>query len=110
MPLLSAVAAIGFSVALAASGVGYVWHRNRNAQLKSEILALRVHLDRLGQRSQVLDKELAQLQSTDRLRACAEKLNLGLRMPPPQQIVRLNEPTPETAASRPTLIRVAARR
>ncbi len=86
--------------ALAAAGVGYVWHQNRNAVLEREIFVQQTESQRLRQLSAELDNEIAKLRTYEAVVTNAERRNLGLQMPQPDQILRLPEPTSNAGAAR----------
>ncbi|MBM3882231.1 MAG: hypothetical protein FJ387_21345 [Verrucomicrobia bacterium] len=85
------VLALGLSGLLAFSGLGYVWHRNRNVELGREIRAERVRLVELRGRLAELERQQARLESIPELQARVRELGLGLVMPLPEQILRLPE-------------------
>ena len=86
--------------ALASAGVGYVWHQNRNAVLEREIFVQQTESQRLRQLSAELDNEIAKLRTYEAVVTNAERRNLGLQMPQPDQILRLPEPTSNAGAAR----------
>jgi len=73
-------------------GIGYVWHQNRNIRLEREIRAQKVEAERLAHVSQELDNQVARLRTYEAVLGNAERRNLGLQMPQPDQILRLPEP------------------
>ena len=95
---------------LAAAGVGYVWHCNRNEALRVAIKKAGMERERLRKYAEVLDNRLNTVQSVDHLRTQVTNLNLGLLMPEMSQILTLHEP-PVKAAARPSeVVRLAGRR
>ena len=71
--------------------MGYIWHRNRNAQLGREIQAATAQLEGLRSTNLLLDQQLDGLRSPRALEAAVRNLNLGLVMPQPEQILRIPE-------------------
>lgn len=96
-PLLLALALCAF---LCASGMGFVWHRNRNDDLARQIRQVAARIDQLRAVNQILDRQLEELRSPQALEAGVRKWNLGLVMPPPESILRL-PPPPNGAVTRP---------
>jgi cell division protein FtsB len=74
-----------FSVA----GLGYVWHRNRNEQIRAVLRQKHVKLEELRAQNKYLERHLEDLRSFRSLESRARELNLGLVMPLPEQILRL---------------------
>jgi len=96
-PFLLALTLCAF---LCASGMGFVWHRNRNEDLARQIRQLAAKLDQLRAANQILDRQLEELRSPRALEAGVLKWNLGLVMPPPEAILRL-PPHPNGAVTGP---------
>jgi hypothetical protein len=82
---------------VAAVGIGYVWHQNRNTRLGREIRAQKLEAEQLARVSEQLDNRIAYLRRYEAVRSNAERLNLGLQMPQPDQILRLPEPRTDSA-------------
>lgn len=77
-PFCLAVWACGF---LCLSGLGYVWHRNRNAQLSRELHRRSAHLEWVRKQNQQLDQVLEELRSPRALQSAIQKWQLGLIAP-----------------------------
>ena len=90
--------------------MGYVWHRNRNAQLSRQIQRLSVRLEQARAVNQILDRQLEELRSPRALESAVRRWNLGLIMPQPEQILRLREGRPGTSSVAPQYVRLVARR
>ena len=105
-PLLFALGLCSF---FCVAGMGYVWHRNRNAQLSREMRVLTARLEQLRADHQLLDRKLEELRSPRVVEAAVRKWNLGLVMPHPDQILRLPEGQPGTALPPLHFARLAAR-
>ena len=90
--------------------MGYVWHRNRNAQLGREIRAVTAQLEGLRSTNLILDQHLDGLRSPRALEAAVRNLNLGLVMPQPDQILRIPEGQSGAAVMSSHVLRMAARR
>lgn len=104
-PLKLAVVLGGF---LAASAIGYVWHRNRNEQLARENTLNRRQLEWLQKENQELEYRLLGL---TRPEALAERARyLGLVRPDPEQLIRVAlTPMGSTAEATGSAVRLAAR-
>jgi len=85
-PLFGLVLAFLFA---SGAGLGYVWHRNRNAELSRQVTQKRAELEACRLENQALDRQLEALRSHPYLARRAQELNLGLVMPQPEQILRL---------------------
>lgn len=79
------------------AGLGYVWHRNRNEQLRTLIENKRTRLESLRMQNQALDRQVEELRTHRALERRAQDLGLGLVMPMPEQILRITE-RPSSAA------------
>ncbi|HOB98114.1 MAG TPA: hypothetical protein PKM43_05130 [Verrucomicrobiota bacterium] len=102
--------ALGICLFACGSGMGYIWHRNRNAQLGREIRAATAQLEGLRSTNLLLDQQLDGLRSPRALEAAVRNLNLGLVMPQPEQILRIPEGQPGAAVVSSHMLRMAARR
>lgn len=71
----------------AASGIGYVWHRNRNEQLLRDNAQQRRLLEALHKENQELEAQLQAMTRPDVLFARARAM--GLVQPEPSQILRV---------------------
>ena len=89
--------------------MGYVWHRNRNAQLSRQIRDVTARLEQLRAANLILDRQLDELRSPRALEAAVSRWKLGLVMPQPEQILRIPEGKPGAAIASPHLLRMAAR-
>ncbi len=88
-PLLLALVSCGF---VAASAIGYVWHRNRNEELARDNTITRRRFEVLQKENQELEYRLLGL---TRPEALAERARvLGLVRPEPAQVLRV-ELTPQ---------------
>ena len=90
--------------------MGYIWHRNRNAQLGRDIRAATAQLEGLCSTNLLLDQRLDGLRSPRALEAAVRDLNLRLVMPQPDQILRISERQPGAAVVSTHTLRMAARR
>jgi len=79
------------------SGVGYVWQKSQIDQLSQGIRRREIRLNQLQDQNEKLHKQLAFMRSPRHLEMRIKELNLGLSIPQPTQVLRLPEPTPETA-------------
>jgi cell division protein FtsB len=95
-PLFGLVLAFLFA---SGAGLGYVWHRNRNAQLSRQVAQKRAELEAWRLQNQTLERQMEVLRSHPYLLRRVQELNLGLVMPQPEQILRL--PANPTAAPLP---------
>jgi len=71
------------------AGLGYIWHRNRNAQLSRQVAQKRAELEAWRLQNQTLERQLEVLRSHPYLLRRVQELNLGLVLPQPEQILRL---------------------
>lgn len=91
-PLLLALVSCGF---VAASAIGYVWHRNRNEALVRENTLSRRQLEMLQKENQELEYRFLGL---TRPEALAERARgLGLVRPEPAQVLRVELTAPGEA-------------
>jgi hypothetical protein len=100
--------AVGLGGLVAASAIGYVWHRNRNEQLSRDNALTRRRLESLQKENQELEYRFLGL---TRPEALAERARvLGLVRPDPDQFIRV-ELTPLGSLSAPsrTPVSLAAR-
>lgn len=77
-------------VVLCLSGLGYVWHRNRNAQLSRELQKRAAYLEAVWKQNQQLDRVLEELRSPRALQAAVQKWQLGLGAP--DQVLAVQDP------------------
>jgi hypothetical protein len=107
-PLFGLVLAFIFA---SAAGLGYIWHRNRNAQLDRQVAQQRAELEALRLQNQSLERQLEVLRSHPYLARRVQELNLGLVMPQPGQILRLPANPVAGPPPAPALgpVRIAAR-
>ena len=80
-------------VILGGSAVGYVWQKSQIDELGRQIKQRERRLEELSYQSKVLRDHLATLRSREQLTERLQKLNLGLGMPQPNQVLQLPEPT-----------------
>ncbi len=92
------------------AGLGYVWHRNRNEQLRSQIEQKRSRLESLRMQNQAMERQVEELRSHRVLERRVQELGLGLVMPVPEQILRLTERAPTPAHLPAPVVRVAPER
>jgi hypothetical protein len=87
---------------LGGSGVGYVWQTGVIKALGQQISQRERQLADLNDQNEKLRKQLGYMRSPRYLEARIKELNLGLTIPQPAQILRLNEPVtdyPDTEKS-----------
>jgi len=101
---------VGLCGFLCISGMGYVWHRNRNEQLSRQLRQRAVYLETVRMQNQNLDRQLEELRSPRALQAAIQRWHLGLVVPQPEQVLRLPELRPEAILTTPSVIRLAATR
>lgn len=77
------------------SGVGYVWQKKQIFELGQEIRQREARVAGLRRQNETLGRQLAMLESHRDLDARVRALELGLRPPHPEQIVRLVDSDPE---------------
>ena len=75
-------------------GVGYVWQQDQLLELGRQKKGRELRLEEYRQQNKILRDKLAQAYTPRELDARARKLNLGLAMPQPDQILRLMESAP----------------
>jgi cell division protein FtsB len=78
---------------IAGSAVGYVWQKEQIYRLGQQIWQRESRLTQLKRENQILDDQLAILQSPLSLDRRARELNLGLAPAQPSQVFRLPEPS-----------------
>jgi hypothetical protein len=76
------------------SGVGYVWQKEQISKLGHLVNAREIYLHTMEEQNEKLRKQLANLRSPKFLETRVK--DLGLVQPPLNQILRLEEPVPET--------------
>src|SRR5687767_6851575 len=76
-------------LAIALSGIGYVWQKNQIFQLGQQKKQREVRLKKLQDLNKASRDQLDYLRSYRMLEARVKELNLGLVQPQPQQIWRL---------------------
>jgi len=79
--------AVGLGGLLAASAIGYVWHRNRNEQLARENARARRRLEALQKENLELESRFLGLTRPEVLATRAQAL--GLLLPDPDQVLRV---------------------
>lgn len=111
-----ALKAFIFCVIIGGSAVGYVWQKSQIDELGRQIKQRERRLEELNYQNKVLRDHLATLRSRERLTERLQKLNLGLGMPQPNQVVLLPEPAmnrimaegvPETGSIAPSKVGLA---
>ncbi|MCX8108612.1 MAG: hypothetical protein N3G20_07395 [Verrucomicrobiae bacterium] len=98
--------AVWACVLLCLSGLGYVWHRNRNAQLSRELQKRVAYLETIRSQNQQLDRQLEELRSPRALQAAVQKWQLGLA--PPELVLAVPDNGWRPEASRAAEGNVAA--
>ena len=88
-----ALKAFIFCVIIGGSAVGYVWQKSQIDELGRQIKQRERRLEELNYQNKVIRDHLATLRSRERLTERLQKLNLGLGMPQPNQVLQLPEPT-----------------
>src|SRR5215471_20949829 len=76
------------------SGVGYVWQKEQISKLGHTVNTREAYLHTMEEQNEILRKHLANLRSPKFLETRIK--DLGLVPPQPNQILRLDEPVPET--------------
>lgn len=111
VPIFTVVVVLLICTGLVFTGVGYVWHRNRNEKLAHSIHAVETQILKLRQRGGAMDQRLNTLRSPEQVRERVRRMGLGLTMPAQEQILRLPEPAGESdpVSPNPTVMRMAAR-
>lgn len=79
--------AVGLGGLLAASAIGYVWHRNRNEQLARDNAQARRRLEALQKENLELESRFLGLTRPEVLATRARAL--GLLLPDPDQVLRV---------------------
>jgi cell division protein FtsB len=87
-----ALKAFVLCLVIGGSGVGYVWQKNQIYELGIQIKQREIRLAALRQQNKKLRDQLAMLRSPSVLDQRAREL--GMRLPLPEQILRLPEPSP----------------
>jgi uncharacterized protein HemX len=87
-----AVKAFLLCVLIGGSGVGYVWQKGQIVELGQQIRRRELRLTEQQEQNEKLKKQLAMLHSPQFLETRIKELNLGLAVPQPSQVWRLNEP------------------
>lgn len=82
---------------LCLAGLGYVWEKRQIHVLGREIKKHETDLDKLRRENEARRRNYAAMCSPAELDARARKMNLGLSVPQPEQIVRMTEPVPQPA-------------
>jgi len=77
---------------LCLSGLGYIWHRNRNAQLSRELHKRSAHLEWVRMQNQQLDRVLEELRSPRALQTALQKWRLDMVVP--DQVLPVTDPGP----------------
>lgn len=74
------------------AGVGYVWQKSQIDQLSRQTKQREQQLEGLEHQNKKLRGQLAELRTPAKLNEKLQKLNLGLALPPPNQMWTLPEP------------------
>ncbi|HMP84048.1 MAG TPA: septum formation initiator family protein [Verrucomicrobiota bacterium] len=93
-----AIKALLLCLVIGGSGVGYVWQKNQIFELGKQIKQREIRLSELRDQNKKLRDQLAQLRSPAMLDERLRRMNLGLVLPQPNQILRLAEPAERTVA------------
>ena len=80
--------------AVCLAGIGYVWAKTQVWGLSRDIKKLETRLDELKRTNDALQRTYAAMCTPRELDARVKRLNLGLSVPRPDQILRLPEPVP----------------
>lgn len=73
------------------SGVGYVWQKTQITKLGQQMKQLEQRLDEMHAQNKLRADQLAYLRSPQVIDARVRELNLGLVLPHPEQVIRINE-------------------
>lgn len=87
-----AVKAFILCVVIGGAGVGYVWQQSQITELARQIKQREQRLKQLKDQNEQLRTQLARLRSPEQLTQQIQKLNLGLTLPPANQVWALPEP------------------
>jgi|SRR6478736_7181874 hypothetical protein len=87
-----ALKAFGLCVILGGAAVGYVWQKSQIDQLGRQIREREIKLGEVREQNKKLRDHLAILRSPGRLEQKLTELKLGLVLPSPGDIWRVNEP------------------
>ena len=87
-----ALKAFGLCVILGGAAVGYVWQKSQIDQLGRQIREREIKLGETREQNKKLRDHLAILRSPGRLEQKLTELKLGLVLPSPGDIWRVNEP------------------
>ncbi len=82
----------------AATGIVYVWQRNRLLNMGYTVSTLRSEIAALDEERTKLEADLGELKEPNRIRQLVRERGLGLVPPSRDQIVYLSEPEPLTLA------------
>jgi hypothetical protein len=93
------IVSITICVAVCLAGIGYIWAKAQVYGLGREIKGLETRLDDLKRTNALLSQSYATMCSPRELDLAVRRLNLGLTMPRPDQIVRMQEPLVEQEKS-----------
>jgi len=88
-----ALKAVILCVVIGGAGVGYVWQQSQINELGRQIKQREQKLAALQDQNRKLGERLATLRSPARLNERVQALNLGLALPPPNQVCVLPEPS-----------------
>jgi hypothetical protein len=78
------------------ASLGFLWQKRQIHLLGREIRKLEIEYEAVRKRNEALRRTYAAMCSPGELDARARKMNLGLVVPQPEQIVRMVEPVPQT--------------
>ena len=84
-----------------ATGVVYVWQHNRLLNMGYTVVGLKAEKAKIKEEITKLEADLFELKKPDRIQREVERRRLGLRTPPPGQVVHLPEPAPLMLADEP---------
>jgi hypothetical protein len=82
----------------ASAGLGYVWQKTQIQHLADQIKRLESRKELLSRQNDAFTRAVATLSTHSALDAQVRKMNLGLARPQPDQIIRLQETSAESAA------------
>jgi cell division protein FtsL len=89
---------------LCLAGLGYIWAKTEVYYLGKQMKSLEVKLDALRSRNEALQRDYATLCTPKELEMRIKRLNLGLVMLPPDQVIRLPEPVEPRASASETKV------
>ena len=89
------IKALTFCVLLGGLAMGYVWQKSQIHQIGTLLNKKEVRLELLKGENERWSQMRAEMRSTQKLYERVNKLELGLIMPTPEQVLKLSDLTPE---------------